>query len=420
MSNSRLHLFQGYGIELEYMIVNKESLAIKPVTDELFKKISNGYVSEIDKGKVSWCNELVLHVVELKCTKPEPNLVEMAGEFHKNIKTVNKELASFNAQLMPTAAHPLMDPNKETFLWPHESNEIYDTYNKIFNCCGHGWSNLQSTHLNLPFYDDEEFARLHAAIRLVLPLLPAIAASSPVLGGKNTGFLDKRLDYYQKNQRVIPSLTGKVIPERAFSKRQYHKLIYDRISHDIAPHDPNKILQPVWLNSRGAIARFDRGSIEIRILDIQECPKADIAILALVIALLKMLVNEKFTSFHDQQKWEVDPLYTIFQETIKYGENAVIDDAAYFEMFGMPGHEHMTAGVLWHEILKKAEMQYPDDIRPWLPQLNIILSQGTLASRILKSLAGAYSVENINLVYRELADCLMYNEMFELCVEEKF
>ena len=420
MSNSRLHLFQGYGIELEYMIVNKETLAIKPVTDELFKKISNEYVSDINRGKVSWCNELVLHVVELKCTKPEPNLLELGEEFHKNVKSVNTELASFNAQLMPTAAHPLMDPNKETFLWPHESNEIYDAYNRIFNCCGHGWSNLQSTHLNLPFYDDEEFARLHAAIRLVLPILPALAASSPVLGGKNTGFLDKRLDYYQKNQRVIPSLTGKVIPERAFSKRQYHKMIYDRIAHDIAPHDPNKILQPVWLNSRGARARFDRGSIEIRILDIQECPKADLAILALVIALLKMLVNEKLHSFHDQQKWEIEPLYAIFQETIKYGEHAMIDNAAYLEMFGISGHEHMTAGALWAEILKKAEKQYPAEVQPWLTELNIILTQGTLASRILKSLAGVYSVENINLVYRELSDCLMYNEMFELCVEEKF
>ena len=30
----------------------------------------------------------------------------------------------------------------------------------------------QSTHLNLPFYDDEEFAKLHAAVRMILPILP--------------------------------------------------------------------------------------------------------------------------------------------------------------------------------------------------------------------------------------------------------
>lgn len=419
MNGTRLHLFQAYGIELEYMIVNKESLAIRPIADELLKRVAGTYVSEVERGKITWCNELVLHVVELKCTRPEQDLVALASEFHKNIKDINRELGHFDAKLMPTAAHPLMDPDKDTFLWPHESNEIYEAYNRIFNCCGHGWSNLQSAHLNLPFYDDEEFARLHAAIRLVLPILPALAASSPVLSGKNTGYLDKRLDYYQKNQRVIPSITGKVIPERAFSKRQYHKMVYDRISADIAPHDIGKILQPVWLNSRGAIARFDRGSIEIRLLDLQECPQADLAVLALIIAVLKMLVNEDVASFHNQQVWEIEPLFNILQETIRNAENAVIDNQEYLALFGMSGNA-ITAGQLWKALLKEVERQQPDFIRPWMPQLKVILEQGTLATRILKSLADVYSAENINMVYRELSDCLMYNEMFQLCVEEKF
>jgi hypothetical protein len=29
---SRLHLFQAFGIELEYMLVDKDSLAVKPIT----------------------------------------------------------------------------------------------------------------------------------------------------------------------------------------------------------------------------------------------------------------------------------------------------------------------------------------------------------------------------------------------------
>ena len=420
MNNSRLHLFQGYGIELEYMIVHKDSLAIKPVTDELFKKISGKYTSDIEKEKVSWCNELVLHVVELKCTKPDQDLVNLADQFSKDVHSINKELASFDARLLPTAAHPLMDPDRDTFLWPHDNNEIYEAYNRIFNCHGHGWSNLQSTHLNLPFYDDEEFARLHAAIRVVLPLLPAIGASSPVLSGKNTGFLDKRLDYYQKNQRIIPSLTGKVIPERAFSKRQYHKMIYDRIIHDIAPHDPNKILQPVWLNSRGAIARFDRGSVEIRILDIQECPKADLAILALIIGLLKVLVYEKIVSFHDQQAWEVDPLHQIFQKTIKDAEHALIDNLDYMALFGIRAQTPLKAVEVWEHLLNLVKKYYPEEIKPWLPQINTIIEHGTLASRIIRTLGGIYTPENITMVYRELADCLMYNEMFGLCMEERF
>ena len=56
---------------------------------------------------------------------------------------------------MPGGAHPWMDPARETRLWPHEDNEIYEAFDRIFGCTGHGWSNLQCVHLNLPFDDDE-------------------------------------------------------------------------------------------------------------------------------------------------------------------------------------------------------------------------------------------------------------------------
>ena len=60
-------------------------------------------------------------------------------------------------------------------------------FDRIFSCQGHGWANLQSMHINLPFADDAEFGRLHAAIRFLLPLLPGLTASSPVMDGAVTG-----------------------------------------------------------------------------------------------------------------------------------------------------------------------------------------------------------------------------------------
>ena len=87
---------------------------------------------------------------------------------------------------MPTAMHPWMDPATETVLWD-DATDVYRTYDRIYGCRGHGWANLQSMHVNLPFADDSQFARLHAAIRLVLPLLPALAASSPIAEGSVDG-----------------------------------------------------------------------------------------------------------------------------------------------------------------------------------------------------------------------------------------
>ena len=77
------------------------------------------------------------------------------------------------ARLLPTAMHPWMDPDRDLRLWPHEASAVYEAFNRIFSCRGHGWANLQSAHINLPFANDEEFGRLHAAIRAVLPIIPA-------------------------------------------------------------------------------------------------------------------------------------------------------------------------------------------------------------------------------------------------------
>lgn len=407
---NRIHIFQGYGIELEYMIVDKDTLEVKPITDELLKAELGEYGSDFENGIVTWSNELVLHVVELKSTRPESNFNALESAFADDIKRINTILEKWNAMLMPGATHPFMDPLTETKLWPHDSNEVYAIYNKIFDCRGHGWSNVQSTHLNLPFYDDEEFAQLHAAIRIVLPILPALCASSPILEGKITGFLDTRLNYYKTNQAKIPSITGKVIPEALFSKRNYLNTIYEKIKTDIAPYDPENILNPIWVNSRGAIPRFDRGSIEIRIMDIQECPKADMAIITLVIETIKALVSEKFISLEEQMKIRTEILAGILDETIQYGPEAKIYTSEYLALFGIK--EFATAKEVWAEIFERLVRPGHTSLSKWEPELEVILKEGTLADRILKSLGGDTSQENIIKVYKKLSWCLAQNKIF--------
>ena len=407
----RIHLFQGYGIELEYMLVDRDSLRIKPITDELLKHELGDYGSDFENGIVTWSNELVLHVVELKSTKPEVDFQALERKFSENVKSINSILSKWNAMLMPTAAHPFMDPMKETKIWPHENNEVYAIYNKIFDCRGHGWSNLQSTHLNLPFYDDEEFAKLHAAVRLVLPLLPALCASSPILDGKLTGTLDTRLKFYKTNQSKIPSITGKVIPEAVFSKRNYLNTIYEKIKADIAPYDPNEELNAIWVNSRGAIPRFDRGSIEIRLMDIQECPAADLAALTLVIETIKALSANFFISLESQMKWKTESLAQILDQTIIHAGQAVLDNAEYLALFDFTGTKSLAC-ELWKHILDLLLKKGNPSLDRYKKELNVILEEGTLAHRIVRAIDNDQSTEKIASVYRRLSECLSQNKMF--------
>jgi glutamate---cysteine ligase / carboxylate-amine ligase len=412
MKTFKLGLFQAFGVELEYMIVDKDTLDVKPVADQLFEDVLGFSGNEIEFPLVSWSNELARHVVEIKTTAPEANFVRLSEGFHSNIHLINEKLSKYNAQLLPGAAHPWMNPMRETVLWQHENSEIYETYNKIFDCRGHGWANLQSTHINLPFATDEEFGRLHAAIRLLLPIIPALTASSPILDGISSGWLDTRLKYYQSNQAKIPSIAAKVIPEAVFTEIGYQKNIFDLIARDIAPYDPNKILEPIWLNSRGAIARFDRGAIEIRIIDIQECPNADLAILALIIGVLKLLVEEKLIPMEKQQSWRTEPLFRLLNETARFGEQAIVEDREYLKIFSLNSASSVRVKDVWAHIFELLIRHNMDGIDHWHHQLDVIMDEGSLSTRILRALNDDPSKDALIHVYRNLGICLQENKMF--------
>ena len=402
-----LHLFEGFGVELEYMIVSEDTLKVLPVTDQILKAFSGAFVDEIENGAISWSNELALHVIELKTNGPAKDLNSLSAQFAENVKQINQLLKVHGGRLMPTAMHPFMDPYKEMLLWPHERNEIYEKYNSIFDCRGHGWSNLQSVHLNLPFQGDEEFARLHAAIRVILPILPAIAASSPMKDGQVSGLKDTRLDVYQSNQKRVPSIAGRVIPEQVFTKAAYEETILKRNYKDIAPFDPEGILQDEWLNSRGAIARFQRNAIEIRVLDIQECPAADLAILKLIVHAIRQLTEEKHSSLEDQKQWEVEPLFQILKSCIADAEAAFIDHPDYLKLFGYQG-ESLRAGDLWQHLLAQASGL--SDAEQEIIQT--IGREGSLSTRISRKLGDAPTHGRVLEVYRELGHCLQKNSMF--------
>lgn len=405
-----LHLFEGYGVELEYMIVRADTLQVAPITDKLIYDEVGAYVSDVEFGDIAWSNELVLHVVELKTNGPASSLMDLEEKFQKHVCKINQMLVKYNACLLPTGAHPLMNPDNETRLWPHEHNAVYEAYNRVFDCRGHGWANLQSTHLNLPFNGDEEFEKLHAAIRMMLPIIPAISASSPILDGKISGYQDTRLEVYRHNQDKVPRVAGKIIPEAVFSRHDYEQQILKPIYKDIAPYDPEGILQEEFLNSRGAIARFSRNAIEIRLLDIQECPLADLAVLQAVVAVIKALAAERWVTIYELKLWDENRLAALLLAVIKDGQEAVLADPGFMRCFGFGGSENATVGAIWEHL---AAQLLDQNGQPQVAQaMNIILSRGNLSKRILEAVGVNPSEQDIRKVYRQLAVCLNDGRVF--------
>jgi gamma-glutamyl:cysteine ligase YbdK (ATP-grasp superfamily) len=399
-----LRLFEAFGVELEYMIVHRDSLDVFPVADRVLG-LSDGDETEVDRGDLCWSNELVLHVVELKTNGPASSLDGLEERFQRGVGEVARALEPLGGRLMPGAMHPWMDPRRETVLWPHGNREIYEAFDRIFGCQGHGWSNLQSAHLNLPFHGDDEFGRLHAAVRLVLPILPALAAASPIVELHKTGLLDNRLDVYRTNCRRIPSVTGRVIPEPVFTEDEYRREILQPMYEDIAPHDSAGILQYEWLNARGAIARFERDTIEVRVLDVQECPKADLAVLWAAVETIRGLAEERWTSLDEQQTWGVARLEHVLRGCTRDADEALIADRDYLGVFGFDG-DSATAGSLWRHIVGRLP-----DPGPHRETLDFILDRGPLARRILRALDGE-PAPGVGDVYAALCDCLEQGTVF--------
>lgn len=404
-----LSLFTGHGIEIEYMIVDGAHRDVLPLTDRVLHAVAGEYVEEVERGDLAWSNELVLHVIELKCNGPARDLAGLADAFQREVRAVDALLAPLGGRLMPTAMHPWMNPHLETRLWPHGHNEIYAAFDRIFDCTGHGWSNLQSMHVNLPFADDGEFERLHAAIRCLLPILPALAASSPLAQWELTGYLDTRLEMYRHNASRIPAVTGLVIPEAVRNRREYEQQILAPMYAAIAPHDPEGILRHEWLNARGAIARFDRHTIEIRVLDTQECPQQDLAIAAGTCAVLRAFTEGGLAPLAAQHALATPALARVFNDCVRDADEAVIGDRDYLAVLGFP-ERRGCARDLWQHLLETIPAGRGED--PWRTDLAFILREGCLARRIRRAVGGGRR-SHVQETYRVLCECLAQGRRFE-------
>ena len=183
------------------------------------------------------------------------------------------------------------------------------------------------------------------------------------------------------------------------------------IARDVWPCDPYGILDPGLVNARGAIARFSRGSIEIRVLDVQECVAADLAIIEAVVQLLRLIAEEQWMTSSDQRLFPTERLKVLFRTLTQAGSTAVIDDAAYLAALRLDPPDALTARELWATLfdqLGRRGLLSSEAAGP----LEVYAAEGTLAERIVARLPPAPGQDSIVAVYRELCECLRFDRSF--------
>ncbi len=405
-------LFEVAGIELEYPTVG-DDLEVRDLVGPLFRALAGRPASDAVYRDAVFSNELASHVFEIKTREPERSLARAGRRLYEGVRHVLGILRDrFGARLLPTGMHPFLDPATAR-IWPRSGRPIYETYARAFDVRGHGWMNVQSCHLNLPFGSEEETALLHNAICCLTPYLPALTASSPIYGGAPGPYVCNRLAFYRDNQRRIPQIAGDVIPEYMTTYARYRREILEPIYGALDRVDSAARLKHEWVNSRGAILRFSRKAIEIRTLDTQECVRMDIAVAVFVRSALAYLTEEL-----REQRLALPPhglLVEDFNAVIRHGSRASVQSPHLGNLLRIRGNRPLRPTHLLERLLEESESYASAAERAHLPLVSARLEQGNLSERILGRLrrvpprTAERRRDAIRGIYQELAACLETN-----------
>lgn len=343
--------------------------------------------------------ELQLHVIELKANEPFRSPEAFEETMQKGVTFLSGIMEKYGASLLGTGMHPLLRLD-ETGYWPHRHRKIYEEYARIFNLKQHGWLNIQSFHLNLPYANEDDGVQLHNQLANLCSYLPAISASSPIYEAKAGPYVDNRLWFYKTNQVEVPSVAGDVVPEYTASFKQYLQDVIGRFSEDLSKAGAAKtLLFKEWVNSRGIIFRFDRTALEIRVIDEQECVKSDVALSCFIRAALRGMMEQHVELLAH------DLLVSDFNSIVSDGLDAMV-----LHPVGKTSRE-----VCRHFFKLASENATADEKRYlWLVKKRI--EEGNLSElireRVLRRAQKTDFPEAVRGVYSTLIKCLADNQPF--------
>jgi len=364
------------GTEHEYSINDREFHA-RPDSDRILKSICGRFESEIAFGEVTLGKELQKTVLEMVPRKPADELAELEAQLVKGMNKFNHVFAG-RYQLLGLGMHPLATL-REIPVWDHDEGEYYEVYDRLFDIRQHGWLNIQALQINLSYESSRALISLYNRVRSLLPYLIAITASSPMVEGDLTGTCDNRLIYYRENQKEIPLICNRIIPETIHSVTDYRNQ-QEEIFRELRARGAD-ILCEEWVNSGGIIIRFSRTCLEIKALDEQESIHSDMAVCAFIRALLRC---HALPVEHDQEL-----LLGLTEQAIQRGTEGMHDDLM--------------------RLYDAAWKHATGDERAYLPVIKDRIINGSLAERIRNRVLDG---EDIGQVLSDMAECLRANRSY--------
>ncbi len=162
--------------------------------------------------------------------------------------------------------------------------------------------------------------------------------------------------------------------------------------------------------------RFSRSAVEIKVLDVQECIKADVAIAVFIRGALRHLVRRLETGSL------VLPDHAMLVEdlnaTIREGSEASVV-ASHLRPPALGKAGKTTARSVLGALLDVAHPETAEEERPYLAVVEDRIRRGNLSERIARQIRRRSRRRNgserdvIREIYEELIGCLQHNAIWE-------
>ncbi len=402
------------GLELEYPVVDRD-LNVLHVAEGALSALGGRPCSDVELGRVGVSNELFKHVLELKNILPHKSLRRAEDDLVEGVRRVNLLLGErFRGRLLPGGMHPWMRPT-DARIWNRSNRRIYDTYARLFEVHTHGWANVQAVHVNLPAGTPEESVAMLNAARHLVPYLPAIAASSPLVEGELTGKVDNRVAWLLEHQARLPESMARLVPEPLVRFSDYKRDILGPMYAAVDRLPDAQALRAEFLNARGAVFKMSRASMEVRILDVQECVLADVSIAWYVRRALRWL-SRNVAVPADQRVLEADLL-----ATATHGSRAMVLAPHLPLDPHRDAQGRVEARAVHQFLLSRMGGRLPAEEQRYADVMATIIANGSLAERLLARLqpvadrpasADNEFTELARRLWIELADCLVENRLW--------
>jgi glutathione synthase/RimK-type ligase-like ATP-grasp enzyme/gamma-glutamyl:cysteine ligase YbdK (ATP-grasp superfamily) len=404
--------FSVAGVELEYAVVDRD-LNVASRVESAFRVLAGRAVSDVELGSVAFSNEIADHVFEVKTVAPVASLrtaEEVLAEGVQRFSAVLRQ--EWDARLLPTGMHPWMDPRRG-HLWTRSNACIYATYDRLFDVRTHGWMNVHASHLSLPMGREEEATAMLNASALLVPYLPALAASSPMHDGELQPHADSRLAWILEHQARIPESQGEIVPEYVEGLSDYRKRILGPMYAALDRLPDAGELRHDFFNARGAVFKLGSKRMEVRVLDAQECVRMDIVVAVFVRAALKHLTRRLAAGRLPLPEHKA--LVDDFRACIRDGSRARVRAPHLGDTAERDAEGRVGAGEVLRVLLEGARKSVPKKDAEYLDLAERMIAAGTLSERIRAALEPFTSddegfTEEARKVYIELMDCLETNE----------